>query len=179
MRRATIVMACLLAGACASPAASGEPKAPGASAAPARPATSASVAPGGTPRAQGGCGDTPVQSGGPPAWAAENAPGTRFVLGREGDALGYLFADPLRAGTPTSPSNKILWYVRLPRDSQDLRVVAHPRGAERPVVRAAFPSDSGPGEIYPSVTDVPEPGCWTFELTWGAHHDTVDLLYRR
>ncbi len=128
---------------------------------------------------EGGCGDTPVQAGGPPAWAAENAPGTRFVLGREGNALGYLFVDPLRAGKATNPSNKILWYVRLPRDSQELRVAAHPRGAERPVVRATFPDGSGPGEIYPSATDVPEPGCWTFELTWGAHHDTVDLLYRR
>ncbi|WP_424531510.1 hypothetical protein ACOZ38_16105 [Sphaerisporangium viridialbum] len=169
MRRTTIVMACLVTAACTAPAGGTE------SPAPALPATPAS----GTVEVEGGCGDTPVQAGGPPAWAAENAPGTRFVLGREGNALGYLFVDPLRAGKATDPSNKILWYVRLPRDSQELRVAAHPRGAKRPVVRATFPDGSGPGEIYPSATDVPEPGCWTFELTWGAHHDTVDLLYRR
>ncbi|GAA3833306.1 hypothetical protein GCM10022226_63330 [Sphaerisporangium flaviroseum] len=189
MKRTAIVSACLVAAACApaTPSSSGDPAAqarpsasvPSASvpATPSPPVAPSSTRPSGE-RAEGGCGDTPAQSGRPPAWASVNAPRLPFVVGREGNALAYPFVD-LRAGTPENPANKVLWYVRLPRDSNELRVVARPRGAAEPVVRAAFPDGAGPGEIYPSIINVPKPGCWTFDLTWGAHHDTVDVLYRR
>jgi hypothetical protein len=32
----------------------------------------------------------------------------------------------------------------------------------------------GPG---PSTVDLPAPGCWTFDLSWGAQHDTLRLPY--
>ena len=38
-------------------------------------------------------------------------------------------------------------------------------------------ADSSPGEIYPSIVDVPSPGCWHFTLSWAGHHDEIDLLY--
>jgi hypothetical protein len=100
-----------------------------------------------------------------------------YVVGTGDTVMGYLWADPLRAGHPDSPSNKILWFVRSPRQGHDLTVRAHPRGAEQPVVSYAFPANSGPGEIYPSAIDVPQPGCWTLDLSWGRHRDRVDLRY--
>ncbi|MFC4585097.1 hypothetical protein [Sphaerisporangium corydalis] len=185
MKRTTIVVACLAAAACTtSPAATGEapPTATAtspAAVAPSPEATPPALAPSPSATVAGGCGDNPVRSGNAPVWAAPNAPDIHYVLGDQGDTVGFLFAEPLRAGAPTDPANKILWYVRHPRGTFDLRVTAHPRGKDRPVVHTSFAANSGPGEIYPSVTDVPTPGCWTFELTWGPHHDTVDLRYRR
>ena len=32
----------------------------------------------------------------------------------------------------------------------------------------------GPG---PSIVDLPSPGCWSLDLTWGSHHDHLDLAY--
>ncbi|RCG26176.1 hypothetical protein DQ384_29830 [Sphaerisporangium album] len=174
----TLMVCAAAAAACASSPASPDTSAPAGSTT-GKPAASARSHVPVSGETRQGCGDTPVRDGSPPAWASVNAPGTRFVLGREGNALGYLFTQPLRAGHPADPANKILWYVRQPREAKPLRVLAHPRGREHPVVELRFPSDSGPGEIYPSITDLPRPGCWTLELTWGSHHDTVDLFYRR
>jgi hypothetical protein len=38
--------------------------------------------------------------------------------------------------------------------------------------------NSGPGEIYPSIIDVPEAGCWHFALAWNGHRSVVALAYR-
>ncbi|MET8155725.1 hypothetical protein ABZT47_05085 [Sphaerisporangium sp. NPDC005289] len=113
-----------------------------------------------------------------PSWASVNAPGGLPVrMGVRGDALGYLFADPLRAGRPTDPANKILWYVRQPRDGHPLEITARPKGARAPVVRVSVPADSGPGEIYPSIVEVPSAGCWALDLSWGSNHDSLELTY--
>jgi hypothetical protein len=92
-------------------------------------------------------------------------------------AAGFLFGNPLRAGKPTNPANKILWVVASPRDGSPLRVTGHPLGATAPVVSATFPANSAPGEIYPSIINVPAPGCWHFNLSWNGHSDAVDLRY--
>ncbi|MFC4530507.1 hypothetical protein [Sphaerisporangium dianthi] len=113
-----------------------------------------------------------------PAWASVNAPtGLPVRTGVRGDVLGYLFAGRLRAGHPTDPANKILWYVRQPRDGAPLEIAAHPKGTAEPVVRSSQPADSGPGEIYPSIVDVPSAGCWTLDLTWGSNRDSLELTY--
>jgi hypothetical protein len=130
----------------------------------------------------GGCGQTTVFGGAPPGWNARpagfgNTPQMPYVVGARDLIMGYLWATPLRAGHPDNPSNKILWYVRLPRSGQPLRVHAHPSGAREPAVSYEKPADSSPGEIYPSGIDVPRPGCWTLELSWGPNTDQVDLLY--
>jgi hypothetical protein len=39
-------------------------------------------------------------------------------------------------------------------------------------------ADSFPGEIYPTTVEVPNAGCWHFELAWGGNKTSVDLLYR-
>jgi hypothetical protein len=113
-----------------------------------------------------------------PAWAEDAGPrGLPFVISRDGDAVGFLFADPLRAGHPTNPVNKILWVVRFPRVGRPLQLTAHPVAASRPVMSYSEPADSGPGEIYPSIIDVPTPGCWHFGLVWAGHSDEVELPY--
>ena len=75
------------------------------------------------------------------------------------------------------PDNKILWITRLPRNGQPLRIAAHPERAMGPTIRSSWSADSSPGEIYPSIVDVPTPGCWRFSLAWGPHSDRIDLRY--
>jgi len=123
-----------------------------------------------------------ISRGAAPAWLrpGERAqqPGGRALRdGRRADG-GRV---PLRQHTPGRPSenpaNKILWIVRSPRDGSDLTINAHPEGSATPVVKMVQPADSGPGEIYPSIVDVPTPGCWVFDLAWASHHATLALPY--
>jgi hypothetical protein len=100
-----------------------------------------------------------------------------YVLAAGGTIMGYLWRFPLRAGHRADPANKILWYVRLPRAGNPLVVRTHPAGRPGPAVSYRFPPTSGPGEIYPSIIDVPRPGCWTLDLSWGAHADRADLRF--
>jgi hypothetical protein len=89
-------------------------------------------------------------------------------------AAGFIFSS-LTAGPL---DNKILWYVRFPRDGKPLMAEGHPLGASRPVARFSQPANSGPGEIYPSGPAVPMPGCWHFTLSWNGHSAEVDLLFK-
>lgn len=122
------------------------------------------------------CGQTPIYKGAIPNWASDNAPATLpYVIATPDIAMGYLFSYPLRSGPD---GNKILWYVRLPRDSQSLTGEGHPIGSPTPVARFSKQADSGPGEIYPSGPAVSLPGCWHFTLTWNGHSAAVDLLFK-
>ena len=90
-------------------------------------------------------------------------------------AAAFWFAPRLRAGHPQNPSNKVLWVVRFPRNAHPLQVTARFGGDQAQVVRAIFPADSSPGEIYPSDIDLPQPGCWRLELAWGSHRASIDV----
>jgi hypothetical protein len=46
------------------------------------------------------------------------------------------------------------------------------------LVTVTQPANSSPGEIYPTVVDVPAPGCWHFDLHWADHDASVELEYR-
>jgi hypothetical protein len=92
-------------------------------------------------------------------------------------AAGFLFGYPLRAGHPENPSNKILWVVGMPRNGSPLEIQVHPLNAAEPSVTVTQPANSSPGEIYPSIVDVPKPGCWHFDLAWSGHQASVDLMY--
>ena len=123
----------------------------------------------------GGCGNTPIHKGGIPAWATENAPASLpYVVATPDIAMGYLFTDPLRTG---QDMNKILWYVRAPRDGSTLTAEGHPLGSSGPIARFSSLDNSGPGEIYPSGPSVPTAGCWHFTLSWHGNVATVDLLF--
>src|SRR5438094_4227393 len=129
-----------------------------------------------------GCGSTAVLRGGIPDWLGtaggnNNPTFLRYVIGHPALVAGFLFGDPLRAGHPENPSNKVLWVVRMPRDGSPLVVDGHPLGGTEPQVHLTQPANSGPGEIYPSIVDVPSAGCWQFDLQWAHSHVQVELNY--
>lgn len=122
------------------------------------------------------CAVTPVRHGNAPRWTgAANPPSAvPFVISKQGNVVGFLFGSPLTADNHRSLSNKILWVMRTPRDGRPLNITAT-RGNS--VVRKGFPADSSPGEIYPSIVDVPTAGCWHFALVWNGTSASVDLRY--
>ncbi len=114
-----------------------------------------------------------------PAWSLTANPpqGVPHLASSDGSVLAYLFADPLVAGSPTDKQNKILWIVRKPRDGQPLKIAATLPGTNEKPVHLSSPADSGPGEIYPSYVNVPEPGCWHLALEWTGHRSAINLAY--
>jgi hypothetical protein len=127
-----------------------------------------------------GCGQTPVRTDGLPAWTASagSLPGMPYVISTDGNLVGALFGMPLHVRpVPDGHSNKILWIVRLPRNGESLLLTGHLLGGHAPDVHATEPADSSPGEIYPSIVDVPVAGCWHFTAVWSGHTSTVDLYY--
>lgn len=114
----------------------------------------------------GGCAGTVLTDAIPPAWAQggwtpPQGPWTvPWAIGTGGDAVAYVFATQLVAGSgprADGSNNKILWVVR--HAPTGFNVEAHPLGADQPVIPIA---------AGPSIVDLPTAGCWTFHLTWGA-----------
>jgi hypothetical protein len=138
--------------------------------------------PSGARAVAGGCGATVAYRGTIPAWLNEatgnNAPdGLPYVVAAPAMAAGFIFGYPLRAGHPANPANKILWVVRTSRDGAALQITVRPVAAAAPVLHEEVPANSGPGEIYPSVVDVPKAGCWHLALRWRTGHAELDLRY--
>ena len=134
------------------------------------------------PALAGSCSGTAITQGAEPGWAdaagAHNNPkGLPVAVDGSQTVVGFLYGYPLRSGHPSNPANKILWVVRLPREGADLTITAHPAGAASPMIAVVQAANSGPGEIYPSVVDVPTPGCWVFDLAWSSHRATLQLPY--
>lgn len=67
--------------------------------------------------------------------------------------------------------------MRLPRNGSRLVIRATPEHALSPAITVTQPADSGPGEIYPSLVNVPRPGCWRLQVRWAGHSDSVNLRY--
>lgn len=129
-----------------------------------------------------GCGATRLHRGTVPSWTAaawsSGSPAARpFAITRHGTAAAFLFGYPLRAGAPSSPSNKILWVMRLPRNGSQLVIRATPEHSLSPTITVTESADSGPGEIYPSIVNVPRSGCWHLQVRWAGHSDSVNLRY--
>jgi len=129
----------------------------------------------------GPCRPALIHHGPPPAWTAaawsDSSPGftVPYALA-SGDAAGaFFFAHPIRAGHPNNPSNKILWIVRFPRNGNPLDITARFGADPSLVVKASWPADSSPGEIYPSSLDLPRAGCWALTLAWGPHRAAIDV----
>jgi hypothetical protein len=130
----------------------------------------------------GGCSANPVYRGPIPAWLGvadgDNTPqGLPWVVATPPIAAAFIFSNPLRAGHPENPYNKVPWVVRTSRAGSDLEVTARSLGASSPVISDRRPANSGPGEIYPDGLDVPTSGCWRFDLPWANDRATVDLEY--
>ena len=88
------------------------------------------------------------------------------ALGLGGDAVAFVFANELVAGSsPRSDgsSNKVLWVVK---DPKSFVVEGRPLGQAQPVVTV----DGGP-----SIVDLPTPGCWTFQVLRGKQSSVINL----
>jgi hypothetical protein len=145
----------------------------------------ASAASAGPTLVAGGCGATKLYRGRLPAWTAPafsdssaGPPPWPYALSERRTVVAIVFGYPLRAGAPTSPANKVLWIMSLPRQGSPLTIEASPLHANAPLIRVAWPADSSPGEIYPSYVNVPRAGCWRLTLHWARHTDSIDLRYR-
>ncbi len=93
-----------------------------------------------------------------------------YAVSREGNVVAVLFGYPLRAGQrQDGRNNKILWDMRDPRDGKPLHLTARPL-AGGSATSLTFPAGAHPGEIYPSIVDVPTPGCWYLTLEWNGHN---------
>ena len=134
--------------------------------------------PPGAHRVAGGCGTTPLYRGAIPRWTPTAPVGLHYAIATPASAAAFVFGYPLRAGHPEDPSNKILWIVRTPREGKPLVIDGHPLGLSSPTIDLSRPADSGPGEIYPSIVDVPSAGCWHFTLQWATGRAELDLSYR-
>jgi len=110
-----------------------------------------------------------------PTWArAGFTPPTQpmsYVVGDSGDIVAILWAehDPLQVPPAADRNNKILWVSRV--GGGDLTIRAALESSDQSVTRSVT---GGPG---PSIIDLPSPGCWSFDLTWGAQHDHIQLEY--
>jgi hypothetical protein len=123
-----------------------------------------------------------VFRGGIPAWldgaGAHNNPDfLAYVVAIPQQAAGFLFSYPLTARHAQNYANKILWVVGLPRNGSPLAITGHPISSVTPSISVTQPANSGPGEIYPSLLEVPVPGCWHFDLAWSGHKASVDLVF--
>lgn len=97
-----------------------------------------------------------------------------YVLGDRGDIAAIVWEphDPLVVPPAATKNNKILWVSRVSSGAgAPLRIRAALRGTGRTVTRKV---DGGPGS---SVINLPAPGCWSFDLSWGRHHDHLRLAY--
>jgi hypothetical protein len=111
-----------------------------------------------------------------PEWArtgfSGDGSGNPHVFSKNGDMVGVLFGNPLKAPPAADHNNKILWVSKLPIDTpSDFAIVANLVGTGetfRPKV------DPAPG---PSIIDLPKAGCWRLTLSWSGHVDTMDLTY--
>ena len=117
-----------------------------------------------------------------PEWAdAARVEVARYVIADDRSALGVLWADPLIAGEPSPehPTNKILWIMNRARKGSDLTVLASLDGSTASPHAFTFEANSGPGEIYPTEIDLPEPGCWQLRLRWAGHETVVHVPYEQ
>lgn len=122
--------------------------------------------------AAGGCASTPATVGGRPSWAPDPSDSTTpYVLADPPAAILILVAQPVRAGHPTNPANKVVFGVRTPRMGTPLRIQAQATTGE--IVHLEVPADVVDAEVYITYLDLPSPGCWKLDLRWGAPEVTA------
>lgn len=117
-----------------------------------------------------------VEKGSLPTWARGGfTPANQaipHVVGANGDIAGVLFGYPLSSPRDDDRSNKILW-VSKPKTvpGSTLKIHATLDGTSTVADRQV---EGGPG---PSIIDLPKAGCWSLDLRWSGHTDTVQLQY--
>ncbi len=133
----------------------------------ARPARPSST-PAGAPSA---C--SPVPTAVLPTWAragfTDSEPEMPYVTSSTGVMVAIIFAPSLVSPPLARVNNKILWVAQKGLGTLTIRGTVE--GGTETMLQTV---EGGPG---PSIIDVPVPGCWHFDLTWGDQHDSVDLRY--
>jgi hypothetical protein len=119
---------------------------------------------------------SPVRTEVLPDWAragfSDPEPRMPVVHSRSGAMLAILFASPLSSPEGPGGANKILWVTQLPAaPGESLVLTGNLEGGS---ALSQTSVDGGPG---PSYVDVPAPGCWVFQLSWGTHRDVIALPY--
>ena len=98
----------------------------------------------------------------------------RYVIGENSHIVGVVFGYPFRAPTGTGGhNNKILWVSNAAKSGAPPDLVISARLGDTSVT-AKRTITGGPG---PSIVDMPQPGCWTFDLTWSGVHDRLAVPY--
>jgi hypothetical protein len=94
-----------------------------------------------------------------------------YVIGDNGDIAAILWAqhDRLRSPPAADRTNTILWVSRV--GGGDLTIRATLESSGQTVTRSV---PGGPG---PSIIDLPSPGRWSLDLTWGTAHDHTQVQY--
>ena len=174
MRRLVLVSALVLlvAGCTTGPTSASRPS-------PTSRAGAVSPQPGATAVA-GGCGSTPLLSGGFPTWLEptardlSNMTDVPYAVSSNSMAAAFVLAYPLKANVAHA---KILWVVASPRQGSPLNIQTHPSSSASPLVTESVPAGASPGEIYPDGATIPSAGCWHFTLRWATGQAELDLLY--
>lgn len=118
----------------------------------------------------------PIRSAVLPTWAragfSDPEPSMPFVTSKSGAMVAIIFADPLISPALPNLGNKILWVTNNDDSVGDgLHITGHLENGSATMQTTV---EGGPG---PSLIDVPQPGCWQFDLAWGSHRDTIDIAY--
>jgi hypothetical protein len=134
---------------------------------------------------------TPIQTAVLPSWAragfSEKEPRSRFVTSTSGAMVAIVFADPLISPARPDVGNKILW---VPNTDNPAASIPSPRSdyvAGDLDLHITGRLENGTATMHttvvggsgPSIVNVPQPGCWKFDLTWGNRHDTINIPYAR
>jgi hypothetical protein len=128
-----------------------------------------------------GCGGTALHSAAAPSWVPGPPKGLRYAEDPNGVVAAFLFRDPLTAGSPTNPSNKILWALRPSLTGSVVTLTVQPANPEShspsfsPIIQQLSPVD--PRWAYPSIVDVPVAGCWRFSFRWDKGEAILYLPY--
>lgn len=105
-----------------------------------------------------------------PAWAragfSDRRPKMPYVLGDDGRIVAIVFGNPLNAPESADHSNKVLWVAKA--GDGPLTIEARLNAADEPAVVEL----TAPG---PSYLNLPTPGCWHLDLSWGDQIDSMSI----
>jgi hypothetical protein len=76
-------------------------------------------------------------------------------------------------GYPDGSTTKILWSINNPNASVALEIIGKKRSAGHETFQQTFPMASSPRGDYPSIVNVPTPGCWQLQIKSGTVAATV------
>jgi hypothetical protein len=76
-------------------------------------------------------------------------------------------------GYPDGSTTKILWSINNPNASVALEITGKKLSAGHETFQQTFPMASSPRGDYPSIVNVPTPGCWQVQIKSGTVAATV------